>query len=171
MNASQCMIPYKAPVNIWTRAVAKITMKTLVLLSLFLASCQAHFAEVYEKLRDCLGSKNAVVCLKEEALNAVNETVHSDQPITIYDTVDVVRDPNYKINDTGEALPEDAALRSRRLTELLYEKMEEFLSSRTLQLRLNSVIEGEGRICATPRCMIWNVIAFVSRFAGCNVKA
>lgn len=119
------------------------TMKRVVFLLVSFAACQAQYGGIYTKLKDCLGSANPVVCLKEEALHAINETIYSDQPITLYEMVDIVRDPKYSPNDTGEALPEDADLRSVKLNELLYDKIDEFVSSRTVQLNLNSVIEGK----------------------------
>lgn len=116
--------------------------KIIILLAAFSAICQAHYINIYAKLKNCLSSENAVVCLKEEALHAINETIYSDQPITLYDMVDIVRDPNYAPNKTEETLPQDSSLRSVKLNELLFEKLDEFISSRTVQLNLNSVIEG-----------------------------
>lgn len=140
------MISYKAYViEVDKCSHNKPTMKKFVFLLLLVsfAACQAQYGGIYTKLKDCLSSANAIVCLKEEALHAINETIYSDQPITLYEMVDIVKDPKYSPNDTDEALPEDADLRSVKLNELLYEKIDEFVSSRTVQLNLNSVIEGK----------------------------
>lgn len=139
------MILYKAYVNEVNKCShKKFTMKRVaVFLLVCFATCKAQYGVIYGKLKDCLTSENAVVCLKEEALHAINETIYSDHPITIYEMVDIVRDPNYTANNTEGTLPEDADLRSAKLNELLFEKVDEFISSRTVQLNLNSVIEGE----------------------------
>lgn len=84
-----------------------------------------------------------MVCLKEEALKTLNETIMSDQPLTLYDSIDIVRDPSYKVNETEMELPENATLRSEKLNDLLYEKLDEFVASRTIKLNLNSVFEGK----------------------------
>lgn len=142
------MILYKAYVNEVDKCSHNNnTMKKIIFLMVaFFAVSQAQHSGIYSKLKDCLSSENAVVCLKEEALHAINETIYSDTPLTFYEVVDIVRDPNYKPNNTEEALPEDATQRSTRLNELLFEKVDEFISSRTVQLNLNSVIEGERSI-------------------------
>lgn len=84
-----------------------------------------------------------MVCLKEEALKTLNETIMSDQPLTLYDSIDIVRDPSYQVNETEVDLPENATLRSEKLNDLLYEKLDEFVASRTIKLNLNSVFEGK----------------------------
>lgn len=88
-----------------------------------------------------------MICLKEEALILLNETIVSDKPVTIYDMIDVVKDPNYHSNTTEEPLPKDASLRSEKLTQMLEEKMDELIHSRTVKLNLNSVIQ-EGKYCS-----------------------
>lgn len=139
------MVLYKAYVNgVDKCSQNKLTMKRIVFLLLVsFTTCPAQYSGIYTKLKDCLSAKNAVVCLKEEALNAINETIYSDKPITLYEMVDIVKDPQYISNNTNEALPEDMDLRSAKLNELLFEKLDEFFSTRTVQLNLNSVIEGE----------------------------
>lgn len=82
-----------------------------------------------------------MICLKEEALITLNETIESDKPVTIFNMIDILKDPNYKSNITDELLPKDASQRSERLTEMLEEKVDELVQSRTVRLNLNSVIE------------------------------
>lgn len=82
-----------------------------------------------------------MVCLKEEALMTLNETIESDKPVTIYNMIDIVKDPNFVSNATEEPLPKDASRRNERLTEMLEDKMDELIQSRTVKLNLNSVIE------------------------------
>lgn len=144
------MILYKDDVNEVDKCSHnKLTMKKIIFLLVVLsAACKAQYNDIYIKLKDCFGSANAVVCLKEEALNAINQTIYSDKPITLYEMVDIVRDPNYSPNTTEETLPAEASLRSAKLNELLFEKVDEFISSRTIQLNLNSVIEGK---CVSSR--------------------
>lgn len=121
----------------------RTTMKKVIfLISVLSVACQAQYNDIYTKLKSCFSSPSVVLCLKEEALHVINETIYSDKPITIYEMVDIVRDPTYSSNKSEEILPEDASLRSIKLNELLYEKVDEFISSRTVQLNLNSVIEG-----------------------------
>lgn len=98
---------------------------------------------IYRRVRDCLSKEFAMVCLKEEALKTLNETIMSDQPLTLYDSIDIVRDPSYKVNETEVELPVNATLRSEKLNDLLYEKFEEFVASRAVKFNLNSVFEGK----------------------------
>lgn len=163
------MILYKADVNNVNKCSHNktITMKKTIILLVVFSVCQAQYNDIYTKLKNCFNTASVVVCLKEEALKAINETIYSDKPITLYEVVDIVRDPNYSSNKSEESLPDDVSIRSNKLNELLYEKVDEFISSRTIQLNLNSVIEGrcklKERVSKSSSCtyLLYSSIAFL----------
>lgn len=108
-----------------------------------LGDCLGHDASVVRKIRDCLGQDYAVLCLKEKALDALNQTIMSDKPLNLYGMLDIVKDPNYVPNAIDvSALPEDVGERSSKLNNLLYDKVEEFFESRSMKINLASVFEG-----------------------------
>lgn len=105
--------------------------------------CYGLDVSVTRKIRECLGQDYAVICLKEKALDALNETIMSDKPLHLYGMVDIVRDPNYVPNSIEDAkLPEDIGERSSKLNSLLYDKVEEFFESRSVKINLSNVFEG-----------------------------
>ncbi|XP_017778916.1 PREDICTED: uncharacterized protein LOC108564365 [Nicrophorus vespilloides] len=98
-----------------------------------------------KRIRGCLTHDGPVVCLKERALDVLNETIMSDKPMSLYGIVDVVKDPGYKASVDVEDLPRDLASRNLKLNEMIYDKVEEFFASRSLSLNLGNIIEGRGK--------------------------
>lgn len=71
------------------------------------------------------------VCVKEMALNVVNESIFSEKPISFYG-VEIERNPHYSINSTEELLPIETSARSLKLNDILHDKIEEFLNPEQL---------------------------------------
>lgn len=117
-------------------------MLPLILLAV-LQTTTAEETSIPRKIRDCLGQDTPTLCLKEKALAIINETIMSDAPLNIYGIVDIVKDPDYKPNTTHlESLPADDKERSLKLNSLLYEKLDEFIQSRSVKFSLGSMFEG-----------------------------
>lgn len=108
------------------------------------STAQQDVTTTLKKIRECIASDQAILCLKERALDALNETTLSDKPITIYGVIDIVKDPAFVLNDTLESnfLPRDLKARSAKLNDMIYDKVEDFLGSRTIQIRLGDIFEG-----------------------------
>lgn len=97
----------------------------------------------YQRVRDCLSKEYAMVCLKEEALKTLDEAVTSNEAVTLFNTIDIVKDPTFQLNTTDEGLPENVTMRDAKLNSLLSRKFDDFINSRTIKLNLNSVVEGK----------------------------
>ncbi|KAG5876222.1 hypothetical protein JTB14_011665 [Gonioctena quinquepunctata] len=92
--------------------------------------------------KKCFYEKHPSVCLKKKALEALKETIIDDRPITI-GFLEIQKNPDYFVNKTElENLPEEATERSGKLSDVLMEKIDEFLKSRTVKLNLSNAFEG-----------------------------
>lgn len=87
--------------------------------------------------RECLKNPTPGVCVKEMALNVVNESIFSEKPISFYG-VEIERNPHYSINSTEELLPIETSARSLKLNDILHDKIEEFFKSRTIKFNMDS---------------------------------
>lgn len=101
---------------------------------------------VYKNLksfRECLGKDHAIVCFKEKALDAINETILSDQPITFFhNMVDIEKNPQFHIDTLpGIQLPDDVQSRNSKLSDVLYEKIEELFKSRIIKFNMAPAFE------------------------------
>ncbi|RZB40379.1 hypothetical protein BDFB_003542 [Asbolus verrucosus] len=106
----------------------------LVLLKICAAAMDKSALNTLAPFRECLSKSHPGVCLKERALDALNETILSDKPFTLYDMVDIERNPDYHFNNSeGAHLPEEATARSSKLTDVLYNMIEEFFKSRVIK--------------------------------------
>lgn len=105
------------------------------------AHCQE--ASVLKRIRECFTGENVSICLKEKALDVLNETIMSDKPFNIYGFVDIIKDPNFKTNTTEEYLPPNLDERNVQLNKILYDKVEEFVESRSMKVNLSNIFEGE----------------------------
>ncbi|XP_018577674.1 uncharacterized protein LOC108915986 [Anoplophora glabripennis] len=92
--------------------------------------------------RGCLKHKHSVVCMKEKALEILNETIMNDNPMHI-GFLEIQRNPDFFINSTeNEVLPREASERSSRLSDIILNKIEQFFKSRTVKLNLSDAFEG-----------------------------
>lgn len=98
---------------------------------------------VIKRIRECFTQEHTALCLKEKALDVINETIISDKPFNIYGLVDIIKDPSYKQNITEEYLPTDINQRSDAINQMLYDKVEEFVESRSMKINLANIFEGE----------------------------
>ncbi|KAL1494626.1 hypothetical protein ABEB36_010196 [Hypothenemus hampei] len=98
--------------------------------------------KIVVSIKQCLSDKYPAVCLKERALEALNETVYLDEPILI-GYIRVERNLDYNWNNTkNEPLPDAISKRSIVLNDALFDKLQEFLKSRTIKLNVDEAIEG-----------------------------
>lgn len=98
------------------------------------------------KYKKCFNQKHPVVCLKEKVLTALNETILDDRPIVI-GFVEIQKNPSYftTINDNNTDdtnSPAEATERSSRISDTLFDKIEEFFKSRTVKVDLSNAFEG-----------------------------
>nr|XP_023020862.1 uncharacterized protein LOC111509367 [Leptinotarsa decemlineata] len=92
---------------------------------------------VYKK---CFYEKHPGTCLRKKALEALNETIMDDRPITI-GFLEIQKNPDYFVNRTElENFPE-VTERSAKLGDVLMEKIDEFFKSRTIKLNLSNAFE------------------------------
>lgn len=122
---------------------AKLILTALVTL-LVLDLSEAYDVSILKSIRECFQGNKCIVCLKEKLLMIIDEALTSDQPLEISDFVDIVRDPNYKLNTTEDEakLPKDPTERSEKLNDLLTKRVDDFFESRTIKFNLAKVVEG-----------------------------
>lgn len=93
--------------------------------------------------RGCLKNRHSVMCMKERAVEILNDTIMDDNPIRI-GFLEIQRNPDYFINTTeNDILPREANERSSKLTDIILQKIEQFFKSRTLKLNLSNAFEGK----------------------------
>lgn len=110
---------------------------------------------LYRLFVDCAKTPDVSVCLKMKAVTFMDRAVSLKIPLMINDYISLARDPAYKEGPQGrsmqplsetqldESLPKSAEERGERLDELLQEKLNSFLQSRTLQLNFPAdIFEG-----------------------------
>lgn len=122
----------------------KLWLTALIIVYLDLSATQ-NVTDLFRSInsfKSCIGDRNPVLCVKEKALDALNETIMSDEPMRFFDTLTIERNPDYLTNETGEDLPQEASARSIKLTNILYDRIEDFFKSRTLKLNLAPAFEG-----------------------------
>lgn len=126
------------------------TQIVVTIFLLFLSKVSAKsdtVTELYKivlMIKECLShDKYPAVCLKERALEALNQTVYIDEPIN-FGFVRVEKNPEYDWNSSkSDTLPTEIAQRSLVLNDALYDKLEEFFRSRTIKLNVDDAVEGE----------------------------
>jgi hypothetical protein len=112
---------------------------------------------LYRLITDCAKTSDISVCLKIKAVTVMDRVASLKTPLEINDYVSLARDPMYKQDgpqgrslkplseaQLEESLPRSTEERNGRLDEMLQEKLDTFLQSRTLQLNFPAdVFEGE----------------------------
>jgi hypothetical protein len=112
---------------------------------------------LYRLITDCSKAADMSVCLKIKAVTVLDRVASLRTPLQINDYVSLARDPLFKeegpqgrslrpLTETQleESLPRSAEDRSGRLDDMLQEKLDTFLQSRTLQLSFPAdVFEGQ----------------------------
>ncbi|XP_018321591.1 uncharacterized protein LOC108734501 [Agrilus planipennis] len=116
----------------------------LVVISLLMTEFGIAAGDVHivHRVRKCIGKDYSMVCIKEELLDILNQTVMSHESFRLGNWMEIERDPEYVANHIDEDLPTNMEKRDEKLTELLYRKAEEYFESRSLRLHLADVIEG-----------------------------
>jgi hypothetical protein len=111
---------------------------------------------LYRLVSDCAKTSDMSVCLKIKAVTVLDRVASLKTALQINDYVSLVRDPMYKedgpqgrslkpLSETQleESLPRSAEERNGRLDDMIQEKLDTFLQSRTLQLNFPAdVFEG-----------------------------
>lgn len=96
-----------------------------------------------KRMRECFTQDYTIVCLKERALDVINQTIFSDKPLNVYGLINIIKDPNFQVNTTEDNnLPSDVNERNIKLNDMLYDKVEEFVESRSMKINLSDVFEG-----------------------------
>ncbi|XP_050304681.1 uncharacterized protein LOC126742152 isoform X2 [Anthonomus grandis grandis] len=125
----------------------RATLITALVTILCNASTDSSTAvEIYHiavTIRQCLTQKYPGLCLKERALEALNETVYMDEPIVI-GILRIEKNSDYNWNSTqvGPVLPNEISRRSIVLNDALYDKIKEYFKSRTIRLNVDEAFEG-----------------------------
>lgn len=93
--------------------------------------------------KHCFYKRDPIYCLKELALQALNETIMDSRPIVI-GYIEIQKNPDYFVNTSAdENLPDEVSERSSKLSDVLLDKLEEFFKSRTVKLNLSNAFEGK----------------------------
>jgi hypothetical protein len=112
---------------------------------------------LYRLISDCAKTSDMSVCLKIKAVTVLDRVASLKTPLEINDYVSLARDPVYKedgaqgrslkpLSETQleESLPRSIEERNGQLDEMIQEKLDTFLQSRTLQLNFPAdVFEGK----------------------------
>jgi hypothetical protein len=111
---------------------------------------------LYRLITDCAKTSDISVCLKMKVVTFLDRVTSIRAPLQINDYVSLARDPAYKDGPQGrsmkplseaqleESLPRSIEERSSRLDEMIQEKLDNFLQSRSLQMSIPAdVFEGE----------------------------
>jgi hypothetical protein len=112
---------------------------------------------LYRLITDCAKASDMTVCLKIKVATVLDRVTSLKTPLQLNDYISLARDPEY--TDDGpqgrslkplsekqleESLPRPAEERNGRLDEMIQEKLDTFLQSRTLQLSFPAdVFEGQ----------------------------
>lgn len=120
--------------------VFKISFVAIFLIS-HLAQGQEY--SLIRSVRECLRNNETVVCLKERALGILDEAITSDQPISVNDYIDIIKDPGYQVNLTAkEDLPRDLKERSEMINQLLIKRVDDFFESRSMKFKMAKLVQG-----------------------------
>lgn len=124
-------------------SLIRFNISSLISLVYLVSVCYCQNVSLIKKIRECIIQEQAILCLKERALDVLNETIFNEKPLNVYGVIDIVKDPNYKVNETEESLPNDLIERNDKLNRMLYDKVEEFVQSRSMKINLSNVFEGK----------------------------
>lgn len=120
-----------------------MSKKIFILVVIILNVVKGQEYSLLRNVRECLRNNETVVCLKERALNILDEAVVSDQPIPVNDYIDIVRDPGYQVNLTAkEDLPRDLTERSEMINQLLIKRVDDFFESRSMKFKMAKLVQG-----------------------------
>jgi hypothetical protein len=116
----------------------------------------SNWKMLYRLVTDCAKAPEMSVCLKMKAVTVLDRIASLTTPLQINDYVSLARDPAYEEGPQGrslkplsetqleESLPRSAEERNGRLDDMIQEKLDTFLQSRTLQLNFPAdVFEGQ----------------------------
>lgn len=110
---------------------------------------------VFKKISECLHNGDSFVCLKEYTVTLLNDAIVNDKTISVSSYFDIVKDQNYhlkeedKLNDNKLHQLDTIQNQTEKnivLDELITDKLEQFLESRSLKINFAPVIEGKGII-------------------------
>lgn len=104
--------------------------------------CTQNFSLYLKNVRQCLSSNNSAICVKEETLDLLNETIYSDEPIYLLGNINISRNKEYMPEFTQEAMPLEASQRSLVLNDAILTKIEDFFKSRLIQFKVSDSSEG-----------------------------
>ncbi|KAK5644797.1 hypothetical protein RI129_006097 [Pyrocoelia pectoralis] len=138
---------------------ARMLQCALIFLSVAILLGSAQETIPFKRIRECLLKPHVIVCLKEEAVDILNKTIMSEQPMRIFDMIDIEKDPNYRCNISGKDLPEDISARSAKLNDILYHQVEDLFESRTVKFSLANVIEGRKKKDKTGHMLMMGGLA------------
>ncbi|XP_044727546.1 uncharacterized protein LOC123291247 [Chrysoperla carnea] len=109
---------------------------------------------VFKKISECLHNGDSFVCLKEYTVTLLNDAIVNDKTISVSSYFDIVKDQNYhlkeedKLNDNKLHQLDTIKNQTEKnivLDELITDKLEQFLESRSLKINFAPVIEGRGK--------------------------
>lgn len=107
--------------------------------------CAQDFSLYLRNVRNCLYGNDSVDCVKEETVDILNETVYSEEPIRLLNSIDIVRNKGYVPEYSEQFWMAKSTQRSVALSDAIFNKIEEFFKSRTIQFRIGDSI-GEGTV-------------------------
>ncbi|XP_069679303.1 uncharacterized protein [Periplaneta americana] len=122
---------------------------------------EGNWKVLYRLITDCAQKSDMSVCLKMKAVTFLDRAITMKNPLLVNDYLSLARDPSYKDETVGpqgrslkplseaqleQSLPESLEERSERLDDMLQDKVDKFLQSRTVQLNFPAdVFEGRRR--------------------------
>ncbi|KAI4461709.1 hypothetical protein MML48_5g00002976 [Holotrichia oblita] len=117
--------------------------KLLAICIMMIVEVRSQNLSLYLKsVRDCLSSNNSAICVKEETLDLLNETIYSDEPIRLLGNINISRNKEYIPEFKQEAMPLEASQRSLVLNDAILSRIEDFFKSRLIQFKIADSSEG-----------------------------
>lgn len=117
---------------------------------------EGNWKVLYRLVTDCARTSDISVCLKMKVVTFLDRITSFKAPLQINDYISLARDPEYKEDSQArlmkplseaqleESLPRAIDERSSRLDEMIQEKLDNFLQSRSLQMSIPAdVFEGK----------------------------
>ncbi|KAJ4450982.1 hypothetical protein ANN_02417 [Periplaneta americana] len=110
---------------------------------------EGNWKVLYRLITDCAQKSDMSVCLKMKAVTFLDRAITMKNPLLVNDYLSLARDPSYKDETVGpqgrslkplsealleQSLPQSLEERSERLDDMLQDKVDKFLQSRTVQL-------------------------------------
>lgn len=135
------------------RPIRQLLLLALFAGSAFTESDYSNLKVLYNAIEKCSEDKDVGVCLKIKAIGIMDRALVQDEPLPLTDYVAIAKDPTARINDNvyneteteiAARLPRSYEEKSSTLDQMLYDRLNKYLETRTLQLSIpTDILEGK----------------------------